>query len=83
MKRYTLTAPVNVLGIIHNQVGLSPITIDPELLTATVTCSLFTTVDEVTPSFTRTIVITGSQYTALGFNLNTLLSQLKVLLNVT
>jgi hypothetical protein len=81
LKRYNIT-PISILGITHNQVGISAITIDPTVPSATVTVSMFTTVDEQIPSFTRVITITNSQYAALGFNLNTLLTQLKTLCNI-
>jgi len=67
----------DVLGTIYNQLGAEPIQVDLKNNAATVNLCLFTTAQEENPSNPKTLVLTGADFAALGFNVNALLAILK------
>ena len=83
MKRYTLTNPVTILGITYQQIGIDNLILDITVPSLTLTASVFPTAVEQIPSYTRTLTITGAQYTALGFSEGALVNQLKTILQVS
>ena len=76
--------PIDVLGVIYNQLGADPVEIDFEKSIAKVQLYLFTTAQEMNPApFPRELTFTGNDYVTLGFNINALLALIKTQCNLT
>jgi hypothetical protein len=74
--------PINVLGTVHNVLQAEIIDHDINTNDITVKFTLFTTIDEANPSFSKTVVFPGTVNHAFSFNNTALLTAAKTALNL-